>query len=167
MIILGFWTHGEITIGIMISCFPVLPRLFQVFRSRIHDSFSSRFKGSGMTSSESSISKFILASARRMRGKKSSDGFVDLHDSRTSGSEKKSPFQGQEMTQSECHIKMNSSRDSPTSTRDRLASKGEDMNDKQQQGHILMTTRIETKLEPHATATQVFHTDIEGQNLRS
>ena len=165
VVLLGFWSHAEITIGIMISCFPVLPRLIQVFHSRAHDAFSSRFKDSETSFRETLTSRFSLASAHFDRGKKSSGGVVDPYHSRTGSSKEKSPSQEQKSTQSECHSRIGLSRESLMPTPDRSAAREENRNDKQLQGHILMTTHIETEIESHDDAKHGSHTDIERQQL--
>lgn len=165
VVLLGFWSHAEIAIGIMISCFPVLPRLIQVFHSRARDAFSSRFKDSEMSFRETLTSRFSLASANCDRGKKSSGGLADPYHSRTENSKKNSPSQEQKSTQSESHSGISLSRESLMSTPDRSAPRGENRNVKQPQGHILMTTHIETEIESHANATHGSHTDIERQQL--
>ena len=38
--IMGLWSYAEISIGIIVSCLPVLPRFFKNFGPRIYESFS-------------------------------------------------------------------------------------------------------------------------------
>lgn len=129
LVVMGFWTQAEITFGIMISCFPVLPRLMKVFRSRVQ-AFSSRFKTNDVIGGGTSGSAFKLTHARRQRGKKFSDGFVDLQDSHPKGGEKILPFRRRELLQSERHL------NSLTSMGDCAAPPGEDINDEQSERHL-------------------------------
>lgn len=147
---MGFWTNAEITTGILISCFPVLPRFFQVSSSRIY-ALTSRFKSNEMQNSESRISTFIHAPVKRMMGKKGSDGFYGLSDFHTEGNEPK---------QSERQLKKDCIRKSLTSVHDRSASQLGSVNNEQLPGQIMMTTRIATELEPLA------HEDLERQQPR-
>lgn len=114
----------------------------------------------GMIGSGISDSKFTLSSARRNRGKKGSDGFIDLHDSPSRGREKKSPFQREGLTTSERHL------NSLTLTRDHSAPQREDTNDEQSQSHILKTTQIETDVEAQATATDVSYPAMQREQVR-
>ena len=138
VILMGFWVQAELAFGIGISCFPVLPRLLKGYHSRIQ-AFPSRFPTGGMTGRGSSGSAFILAPGRRQTGKKCSDGFVDLQDSRPQDSrpkddEKPSPFRGD-------------SNDEPP-------------------GCILKTTHIEMELRPHANTTSGSYSDTETWQTR-
>lgn len=107
-----------------------------------------------MTGSETSGPRFIRTSVQRMRGKKSSDGFIDLYD--TESSDKQSPFQqGQELKQQD--LGANSLLSTRDGDGDDSAPPGDDLYDEQARGQIRMTTRIETKSGPHVTATHVPH----------
>lgn len=175
VILLGFWSHAEITFGIMISCFPVLPRLIQTFHSQARNAFSSRFKDCEMSFCETLTSRFSFVSAAyRDRGaKKNPGGFIDPYDSRTESSssgskEKKSPSQKeQELTQSGTHSRIDLSRESLSSTRSCSYPGGESGTDTKQPqgGQILMTTHIETEIESHVDARDGSRTDLERQKL--
>lgn len=162
---MGFWTYAEIAIGIIISCLPVLPRLFQTVGPRIYDVFSSRSKTGGVTHSETPTSKFIHTPIRRMSGKKSPDGYVDLYGMRTEASGEYSPIDEHGPQQPGRAVMNDSSQTSLAPTQDRPASRWEGVNGEQQRGQILRTTHIETEMEPEPHATNVSRADLERQQL--
>lgn len=126
----------------MISCFPVLPRLFQVYGPRVHSAFLSRSKTNGISSSESQISNSILVPVDR---KKSYNGAVDLHDSCIKNNGTTLPFQGPEPIQPEQQLTK------------------ENIDDVRSRDQIWRTTRIEIKQEPRGTTKDVSHPDLERQ----
>lgn len=124
-------------------------------------SFSSKLKATmGMTGSGTSDFKSTFSSARHKRGKKGSDGFIDLNDLPSEGREKKSPFQREDLTASERHL------NPPALTRDHSAPQREDINDEQLRSHILKTTQIETDVEAQATATNVSYPAMSREQER-
>lgn len=68
---MGFCTYAEISVGIIVSCLPVLPRLFQNIGPRIYSAFSSGVKNSDMTP------------VQRMGKEKCPDGRSNWHEMRT------------------------------------------------------------------------------------
>lgn len=125
------------------------------------NSFSSRFKATmGMTSSGNSNFKLILSSARRKRGKKGSDEFIDLHEPSSGSKGKKSPFQREELAASERHL------NPLTLTRDHSPRQREDVTDEQSPSHILKTTQIDTDIEAQATATNESYPAMPREQLR-
>lgn len=166
---MGFWTYAEIAIGIIISCLPVLPRLFQTVGPRIYDVFSSRSKTNGVTHSETQTSKFIHTPIRRISGKKRPDEYVDMYGIRTDVSGEYSPIDEHGSQQPGRAVTNDSSRTSLAPTQDRPAPKWEGSIGEQQRGQILRTTHIETEMEPEMEpethATNVSRADLERQQL--
>lgn len=162
MIIMGFWTYVEIAIGIIISCLPVLPRLFQAFAPHISGAFSLRSKTSGVTHSEKEPSHTAIKS---IGGKKNPDGYMDVYGMRTEVSGEYSPLHEHGPPPPERVVTNDSSRTSLAPTQDRPAPGWEGMHGEKQQGRILRTTHIETDTEPEINATNVSRADLERQQL--
>lgn len=162
MIIMGFWTYVEIAIGIIISCLPVLPRLFQAFGPRIYGAFSLRSKTSGVTHSETKPS---LTPIKSMGGKKKLEGYVDLYGMRTEVSGEYSSLHEHGPQPPGRMVTNDSSRTSLAPTQDRPGSGWEGMKGEKQRGQILRTTHIETEMEPEINAANVSRADLERQQL--
>ena len=166
MIIMGFWTYVEIAIGIVISCLPVLPRLFQACGPRIYGMFSLRSKLTGMTPSEAQPSR--NTPIKGFSGKKEQNGYVDGYDMQTEVSGEYSPLHGQHglpprpggtVTNDSSRTSLGPSPDGPAPGWDECI-KGE-----KQRGQILRTTHIETEMEPEINAANVSRADLERQQL--
>lgn len=165
LIMMGFWTYAEIAIGIIISCLPVLPRLFQTFGPRIYSAFSFRSKTSGVTQSETQASKFVHTPVKRMGGKNGPGGFVDLYELRTEVSGEYSPLHEHEPKQPGRVVTNDSSRTSLAPSRELPSPMWEGSKGEHQPGQILRTTHIETELEPEGRSTNVSRADLERQQL--
>lgn len=159
---MGFWTYVEIAMGIIISCLPVLPRLFQGFGPRIYSALSFRSKTSGMTHSETQTTHTPI---KRMSGKKNPDGYVDLYGMRSEVSGEYSPLGEHGPHHPGRAVTNDSSRTSLAPMPDRPAPGWEGMNGEKQRGQILRTTHIETEMEPEINAANVSRADLERQQL--
>ena len=162
LIMMGCWKFIEIAIGIVISCLPILPRLFQGFGSRIYGALSSRFKNSGMKLSGTHTADPSIKLASE---KKNSDASVDVSDVRSEVSGQYSPFNEHGSWQVERVVTNDVSRTPLTPTPDRLAPGAEDLQSEKQRGQILRTTRIETEIGSETHAATCFRADLERRQL--
>lgn len=158
MIIMGFWTYVEIAIGIIISCLPVLPRLFQAFGPRIYGAFSLRSKTSGVTNSETKTSHTPI---KPISGKKS----TDLYGVQTEVSGEYSPLREHGPPLPGRAVTNDSSQTSLGRTQDHSGPGWEGMKGEKQRGQILRTTHIETDMEPEVHAANLSRADLERQQL--
>ena len=152
MIVMGYWTYVEIAMGIIISCLPVLPRLFQAFGPRIYGAFSFRSKTSTHTETQTAHTPIKSRS-----GKKSPDGYVDLDYMRPEISGEYAPLHEHGPRQPEGRVMTND-----FSPQNCPAPAPESMNGEKQRGRILRTTRIETEMEPQISAINVSRADFGG-----
>lgn len=142
------WTSGETTIGIIISCLPVLPRLVRTCAPRIHSAFSSGVKMHDRTP------------VPGMQEKRRPGELNDWHELRTEVSDHHPSLNEHRPKQGECGSKDDSSQasfvpDPPT------LSRGE-----HPPGQILMTTYIETRTEEHRIPDRALRADLDRQQLR-
>lgn len=144
--IIGFCTLVEIAIGIIVSCLPVLPRLFQAFSPHISSAFSFQSKTGGITSRTSHT--LILGT----NGKKHPDGYVDLCGTRPAGQDASSPRHERGLPPPRRTVTNDSSPTLPAPS-------------KTAPGQILQTTRIETEVVTEMDAANVSYANMNRQQL--
>lgn len=161
-IVMGFWTIVEIDTGIIISCLPVLPRLFRAFGPRIYSAFSLKSKTNG-----DSEPKPSLTPMEPMSGKKKPDGYVNLYSMQTEVSGESSSLHEHESYLPGRKVTNDSSRTSLAPNQDHPAPgwEGMNMNAEKKKGRILRTTHIETDIKSEMNAVNMSRADLERQQL--
>lgn len=162
MIVMGFWTYVEIDVGIVITCLPVIPRLFKAFGPRISGAFSLRSKTSGVSNSEPKPGD---GSIKPMSGKKKPDKYKDLYSMQTEVGDESSPLHQRGPQPPGPMVTNDSSLSSLAATGNCSAPVGEDTNGETKGGRILRTTHIETEIESGIDAANISRADLERQQL--
>ena len=93
MIKMGMWSWGEISAGILVSCFPVIPKFFQHFGPKTFAIFASTFRSRASSGHEpgsttvapkiESLSKFRQHLSKRGGGDRIPQTWDDPYNTRT------------------------------------------------------------------------------------
>ena len=93
MIIMGMWSTGEIAAGILVSCFPVIPRFYQHFEPKNFAIFLSTFRSRASSGHKSGstkvapriegLSKFQQHLSKRGSGDRIPQTWEDSYNTRT------------------------------------------------------------------------------------